>query len=640
MNSVRLVALFVVAAVLCAPAIGVAAWSSDPSVNTPLVTAAEHQGSHRVIHDGHGGFFAVWHDMRDSATTYKDIYAQHFDASGDPEWGTNGVVVCNATDWQQSPKAALDGVGGIIVTWEDARGGAPDIYAQRLDADGEAVWTANGIPVIATATTDYCGWCVTDGDGGAIAMSRDGGVNRITADGSLAWGDADHPFLYSTSGDAWAPKLIADGAGGAILTWVEGNDVAIQRVDHDGDLLWNGGAPVILSDPGATDPECPRIVPDGTGGAIVAWYADIDDRVYAQRVDSNGAVQWQADGVAVMAAGERTYSSSHGLASDGAGGAIVTWMGDDSPYNMFAQRVGASGALRWSSPTQVCTGGAYWLSASPRKTVEDGSGGCITVWNRSTGGNDYEIIAQRVDMAGNALWGADGLLLSDVALGISPSPCIRLAGTGYGGAAAVWWDDRNRATTGRDIYMQGIRASGRLGTPTFPDADGDGVADDVDNCPGTPAGDSVDADGCSTADDDGDGVLNDQDDCPGTPGCADVDSDGCPLDGDDDGVADGCDDCPGTAAGDPVDDDGCSTADDDGDGVLNDDDACAGTPTCATNVNANGCAIDSDGDGSPDGCPPAEQGCCGATGPVAPLGLAVGLLLLGRFAGRRNTRRR
>ena len=95
------------------------------------------------------------------------------------------------------------------------------------------------------------------------------------------------------------------------------------------------------------------------------------------------------------------------------------------------------------------------------------------------------------------------------------------------------------------------------------------------------------------------------------------------------------------AAGDPVDADGCAI-DTDGDGVVDGCDDCADTPSCATNIDADGCAIDSDGDGSPDGCPPAEQetqGCCGASGPVAPLGLAVGLLLLSRFAGYRSTRR-
>jgi len=77
-------------------------------------------------------------------------------------------------------------------------------------------------------------------------------------------------------------------------------------------------------------------------------------------------------------------------------------------------------------------------------------------------------------------------------------------------------------------------------------------------------------------------------------------------------------------------------ADDDGDGVLNDSDSCADTPTCATNVDANGCAIDSDGDGNVDGCDPPAETCCGGAGPVAPLGLAIGLLLLSRLGGCRS----
>ena len=48
------------------------------------------------------------------------------------------------------------------------------------------------------------------------------------------------------------------------------------------------------------------------------------------------------------------------------------------------------------------------------------------------------------------------------------------------------------------------------------DEDGDGVEDNVDACPGTPAGESVDASGCSASqlDDDNDGVSNAVDTCP------------------------------------------------------------------------------------------------------------------------------
>jgi OmpA-OmpF porin, OOP family len=59
------------------------------------------------------------------------------------------------------------------------------------------------------------------------------------------------------------------------------------------------------------------------------------------------------------------------------------------------------------------------------------------------------------------------------------------------------------------------------------DSDGDGVPDNLDRCPGTPAGVSVDMDGCPV-DSDQDGVPDYLDDCPKTPAGVTVDKNGCP----------------------------------------------------------------------------------------------------------------
>jgi OOP family OmpA-OmpF porin len=88
------------------------------------------------------------------------------------------------------------------------------------------------------------------------------------------------------------------------------------------------------------------------------------------------------------------------------------------------------------------------------------------------------------------------------------------------------------------------------------DSDKDGVPDDQDKCPGTPAGVSVDRDGCPL-DSDRDGVPDYLDRCPDTPAGVSVDREGCPLDADKDGVPDYLDKCPGTLIGVSVDKDGC-----------------------------------------------------------------------------------
>ena len=100
------------------------------------------------------------------------------------------------------------------------------------------------------------------------------------------------------------------------------------------------------------------------------------------------------------------------------------------------------------------------------------------------------------------------------------------------------------------------------GTPAAPkDSDNDGVVDSKDQCPMTPAGVRVDANGCSI-DDDNDGVLNNVDQCPNTPAGTKVDATGCAIkDSANDGVVDSKDMCPDTPAGVKVDAKGCTVFD-------------------------------------------------------------------------------
>jgi OOP family OmpA-OmpF porin len=88
------------------------------------------------------------------------------------------------------------------------------------------------------------------------------------------------------------------------------------------------------------------------------------------------------------------------------------------------------------------------------------------------------------------------------------------------------------------------------------DSDGDGVFDDVDQCPNTPKGVQVDEKGCPI-DSDGDGVADYLDKCPNTPRGVQVDKNGCALDTDGDGIPDYLDKCPNTPKGAKVNDRGC-----------------------------------------------------------------------------------
>ncbi|MDB5969228.1 MAG: hypothetical protein JWQ90_1678 [Hydrocarboniphaga sp.] len=64
--------------------------------------------------------------------------------------------------------------------------------------------------------------------------------------------------------------------------------------------------------------------------------------------------------------------------------------------------------------------------------------------------------------------------------------------------------------------------------PLGADDDNDGVPNETDQCPGTPPGAIVNAQGCEN-DEDGDGVVDRLDRCPGTPAGTAVNEEGCPV---------------------------------------------------------------------------------------------------------------
>jgi OOP family OmpA-OmpF porin len=141
-----------------------------------------------------------------------------------------------------------------------------------------------------------------------------------------------------------------------------------------------------------------------------------------------------------------------------------------------------------------------------------------------------------------------------------------------------------------------------MGGGSLRDRDGDGVADNLDRCPDTPEGATVDPRGCPI-DSDNDGVADGIDRCPNTASGVTVDAAGCPSDADGDGVPDYLDKCSNTARGVQVDTSGDHAgcpADSDADGVPDAQDRCPSTPAAARPVDANGCPVDSDGDGVPD----------------------------------------
>jgi hypothetical protein len=132
--------------------------------------AREHQLNPSVAQPTLTGMtVTVWEDQRNSATG-SDIYIQRLDnTTGVPSWIAtpigvdavtdrfDGMAVCRADHDQRNPRAAYDGMNGVIVVWEDYRNDPSqqfaEIWAQRIDLQTglpDAAWPLDGIPVCQT----------------------------------------------------------------------------------------------------------------------------------------------------------------------------------------------------------------------------------------------------------------------------------------------------------------------------------------------------------------------------------------------------------------------------------------------------------------------------------------------------------
>src|SRR5439155_17681183 len=91
------------------PPLARANWPASPLVNVPVCTVAGDQTATALVGDGLGGMIAVWQDSRSGDD---DIYAQRLNAAGVALWTPNGVLVCMAGGEQLYPQAIPDGGGG------------------------------------------------------------------------------------------------------------------------------------------------------------------------------------------------------------------------------------------------------------------------------------------------------------------------------------------------------------------------------------------------------------------------------------------------------------------------------------------------------------------------------------------------
>lgn len=439
-----------------------AQWNTDVYTNTAICTASFKQKEIRLDSDSDGGAFIVWRDYRSGSVFEEpDIYIQKVDSNGYAEWTINGREICVLPYNQGTPGLTKDENGGVIITWTDRRNNVADIYAQRIDANGNILWALNGVPVVEKINSEHSPKVISDDNSGIIAVWEDQRwdadstyniwAQRIDSNGNAVWTSGGIPVCPQDS-NRINHKVQRDGDGGAIITWQDGRkgpgdyDIWAQHLDPLGNYIWPVNGIAVCGAVG--NQTNPKIDPEKSAdGIFVSWIDKrngVDYDIYCNRIDSNGTPLWGVNGKPVVTA-TNNQSALDILSNNKTQGVIVTWKDKrSSEYDIYVQKLDMDGNPVWGvDGIAVCTAIGDQLNPN---IISDKNGGAIIVWQDERS-FDWDVYTQRVSYNGNMVWQYNG---APVCLAVGDQTSPKNIPDNKGGCIVSWEDKRNGS---KDIYM-------------------------------------------------------------------------------------------------------------------------------------------------------------------------------------------
>ncbi|HEX6811020.1 MAG TPA: hypothetical protein VF384_05285 [Planctomycetota bacterium] len=448
-----------------------AQWPTSPSTNLPIGDGVGEQVLPKIAIKSDGGAYIGWFDNRSGAYA---VYLQRLDAAGAEQWPHGGVLVSanpqstSLVDWD----LICDSQDHCVLVFTDTRvGGDLDVYAYRIAPNALFVWGQNGITL--SNNGDYePSPRVCETTSGLFAFAW---TNTVTATIQhqlvYAHGTPIYPANgYSIAADPGATpgfcRIAAGDNNSYVIGWVRttaftGNKhVHAQKFGPGGNPMWNGGTRIAVFDGGSVPiAHEPRLVPDGSGGAVFAWHFAAGN-VFSCRVQhvlANGSEAFAHDGVDVSTSGLSKFDPAI-VWQPATQELFAVWNERNvaqTTWGLAAQKLDALGARQWGASGVTLMPSDTVVKFAPVAARFGPSGITAAVLEESLGILQKKIWLFGLDGAGAASWPA-------VAVCTVGSDKLRLnIGTTPSGTSVLAWTDK-RSDAG-DVIAQAVDAAGNLG---------------------------------------------------------------------------------------------------------------------------------------------------------------------------------
>jgi len=289
----------------------------------PVCTNTGVQISLNMEADNNGGVFIVWVDDRNPS---KDLFGQRLNSSGNPVWLGNGIAIADGMGDEIQNTMLPDGQGGMIIAYTHSYVGEDNLYAKRFDASGNMVW-ANPLTLSAVAGSQTNVRMAALSGGDFVFTWQDQRntdpdifAQKINLNGQPQWGE--YAVVYSDQNGLARPQLnprIVDTSdNGVIIVWEDNRldtqnpDLFAQKMSAAGTRLWTDNGIALCTAEFAQIG--PRLAADTNGGCYVVW-DDLrngnspNDDIYAQHLSSTGVALWDANGKGICTAANQQTGS-------------------------------------------------------------------------------------------------------------------------------------------------------------------------------------------------------------------------------------------------------------------------------------------------------------------------------------------
>ena len=214
---------------------------NDPVVAAGPVVFPMGNWSQQLLPDANSGNFLAWTEMSGNVQNAK---TQHTDADGNLLWAGAVEFSGNSSHFRISPKLAIaESSQDLIAVWNESNSSQTQrgVYAQRLDNGGNKLWGSNGTPVIElNGNYDYLDLSVNPlGDDiistyieQTVTMNGDIYATRLDQDGNPVW--LNSRIAVTSSGTSKSDMMTAGGLNFVFIVWTENGSVYGHCLRSDG----------------------------------------------------------------------------------------------------------------------------------------------------------------------------------------------------------------------------------------------------------------------------------------------------------------------------------------------------------------------------------------------------------------------